>query len=772
MLKTLKTINAQSKEKFHVPTSVQQVLPIQDIWEDGIFQTGKTQYTASYSFSDINYLIAGLEERKKMYGLYQDLLGALGPGAIYKITTNNRSINMSTWAEKTLLKPRGDALDEYVAEYNNMLKEKISEAAGIEQEHYITVTVFKPNIQEARSYFNRIWPALQSAFGRLGSKLQPLNAIERLRIFHDFFRQGEDTLFHMNFNETYRRGHSPIDSICPSSFKNEADHIKIGTKFARVLFVSDYASYVSDDLIARLSELPRTMMISVDVISIPTEETATMLQQKRDGVESAIGKWQNRQNRNNNFSATIPYHLRRQQEEMEEFMDDVIKNDQGLNIVVMTIIHTADTLEQLNSDTDRINAIRDCKLLTATYQQLDGMVTSLPFGVCRIAAQRSLLTRCLAAISMPFRVQEIQDPGGIWYGVNALTRNLIICDRRKLQNQGAFILGVPGAGKSMIAKEQIIFLYLTTDDTILINDPEGEYSQIVRILGGTVVKIQAGGEHYLNAMDMESGYGEKGGIADKSEYIQTLFEQMTEAPLTAQEQSIIDRCVLLLYHTRSAESCTLTTLRELLLQQPEPESRSLALTLERFTAGSLDVFAHETNVDMSNRLISFDLSEMGKQLRPIAQLTITDILINRVNVNSRAGRRTHIFTDESQEFFRNDHSASFFDSAWRQWRKRNGYPTAITQNVSVLLDNEKSRAMLSNSETVVLLNQSDADQQRLSNIFQIPDEQIRYVRGAESGCGLLLYGDRRIPFINRFPSDLNLYDMMTTKPEEGFHGGA
>lgn len=417
------------------------------------------------------------------------------------------------------------------------------------------------------------------------------------------------------------------------------------------------------------------------------------------------------------------------------------------------------------------SAIRDCKLLPATYQQVDGLLTALPFGVCRIAARRTLLTRCLAAVSMPFRVQEIQESGGIWYGVNALTHNLIICDRRRLQNQGAFILGVPGAGKSMIAKEQIIFLYLTTDDTILINDPEGEYSRIVKKLGGTVVKIQAGGEHHLNAMDMESGYGEKGGIADKSEYIQTLFERMTDAPLSAQEQSIIDRCVIALYRTADNQPVTLSALRKLLLQQPEEESHALALTLERFTSGSLDVFAHETNVDMSNRLICFDLSEMGKQLRPIAQLTITDILINRVNVNSKSGCRTHIFTDEAQEFFRNDHTAGFFDSAWRQWRKRNGYPTAITQNVSVLLDNEKSRAMLSNSETVVLLNQSDSDQQRLSNIFQIPDEQIRYVRGAEPGCGLLLYGERRIPFINRFPKGLKLYDMMTTKPDEGFHGG-
>ena len=680
---------------------------------------------------------------------------------------------MQLWRETTLLKSRGDDLDPFVDDYNNMLQQMVEEADGIQQENYLTVTVFKSNVSEARAYFNRTWPALQSSFSRLGSKITQLNDVERLRIFHDFFRQGEEPYFQMDYRETMRRGHDFKDCFCPKGVAIHSDYLKIGDKYARVLFCAEYATYVSDDMIARLSELPRTMMVSVDVISIPTEETAAMLDQKRDGVESTIGKWQSRQNNNNNFSATIPYHLRRQREEMEQLMDDVNKNDQGLNVVTLTIVHVADSLEQLNNDTERLTAVRDCKLFPATYQQLDGLITALPFGPCRINAKRTLLTRCLAAVSMPFRVQEIQEPGGIWYGVNALTHNLILCDRRNLQNQGAFITGIPGSGKSMIAKEQIIFLSLTTDDTILINDPEGEYTEIVNALGGTVVRIQAGGEHYINALDIVQGYGEKGGIADKSEYIQTLFAQMAEGTLSAQEQTIIDRCVITLYAQaeQSGESVTLMDLRELLIHQPEKEGKRLALILERYTSGSLDMFAHQTNVDMSNRLISFDisgLSQKSQSLQSIAQLTITDILINQVNINSKSGRRTHIFTDEAQEFFKNRHSADFFDSAWRQWRKRNGYPTAITQNISILLENEKSRAMLSNSETVVLLNQSESDRKQLGEIFHIPDEQLRYVQNADTGCGLLLYGGHTIPFINRFPTNSKLYTIMTTRPDDGF----
>lgn len=767
-LKTLSMIDSQRKERFQVPKSVQDIMPVSFVWEDGIFQVGKTQFSASYCFTDINYLIAGASERRAMYDAYQDLLDALGPGAVYKITTNNRHVNMALWQKDNMIQHKGDVRDHYIDEYNEMLKEKVIEADGITQELYLTITAFKNTIDEARGYFNRIWSVLYGNFSRLGSHLHRMDAVERLRVFHSFFRPGEEETFHVNYWETLRRGHDFRDAFCPSGITKMDDHLKIGDKYVRSLFCIDYASYVRDDLISRLTQLPQSMMVSVDVISMPKDESAALLQNKRDGVEMNVTKWQQRQNSSNNFAAEIPYHMKVQREQMDEIMDDVIKNDQGLHIVTLTVVHAADSIEQLNADTERLKAIMDCTLMVATFQQLEGLITALPFGVNKLSAKRTLLTRCLAAVSIPFRVQEIQEKGGVFYGVNMLTHNLILCNRDNLQNQGAFILGVPGFGKSMIAKEQIAFIILSSEDTVFILDPEGEYTAMVRALQGEVIKIKAGDTDYINALDMCTGYGLKGGIADKSDYVQELFQQMSESPLSAQAKTIIDRCVLELYSR--GVTVTLMDLRELLLKQPEPESKALALTLERFTTGSLDAFAHETNVDLSNRLVSFDLSGLKPQLRKIAQLTITDFLTNQVNLGWQAGRKTHIFTDEIQTFFTNEHTAQFFDSAWRQWRKRGAFPTAITQNVSVLLENEQAKAMLSNSEIVILLNQAAADQQQLSQVFRLPDEQLHFVRNAEFGCGLLLYGGKTVPFINRFPVNTNLYKLMTTKPDEGFNG--
>ena len=322
----------------------------------------------------------------------------------------------------------------------------------------------------------------------------------------------------------------------------------------------------------------------------------------------------------------------------------------------------------------------------------------------------------------------------------------------------------------MFAKILITLLALSSTDHILINDPEGEYAPLVRELGGSVIQIKAGGKDYINAMDMED---DTGTLVDKTQYIQSLFAEMAETPLTSPEQSIIDRCTADIYTMamRNRKTYTLQDLRVQLLKQPEPEAKRLALILERFTTGSLDVFAHPTNVDTSNRIICFDLHQMQKTLRPAGQMAITNFLVNRVTANSRNGICTHIFVDEIQVFCRNEHSAEFFDNAWRQFRKRNCYPTAITQNVSVVLDSQATKAMLSNSEIVVMLNQSAPDRESLSREFQISDEQMNYVKDSEAGCGLLRYGKSIIPFEARFPTNTHLYRLMTTKPDEGFRGG-
>ena len=342
-------------------------------------------------------------------------------------------------------------------------------------------------------------------------------------------------------------------------------------------------------------------------------------------------------------------------------------------------------------------------------------------------------------------------------------------NKEKLLNQSAFVLGVPGSGKSFSTKELIVFLALATKDDILICDPENEYSALVKALGGEVIHIAAGSEDHINAMDMVEGYGDGGNpIIDKSEFVLSLFEQLDKRGLGPREKSIIDRCVGLVYreYQRGGKLPTLGVLREKLLEQPEEEAKELALSLELFTDGSLNAFAHKTNVDTTNRMIVYDIMDLGKQLKTMGLLVITDAMINRVTDNWRKGVRTHIFLDEFHVVFENEYSASFFNSAWRRFRKRNAYPTALTQNVEYLLDSVQASTMLSNSELVVMLNQAAQDRQKLAALLNISDEQMSYITNADAGCGLIKYGSALVPFVNRFPKDTKLYRLMTTKPTD------
>lgn len=415
-----------------------------------------------------------------------------------------------------------------------------------------------------------------------------------------------------------------------------------------------------------------------------------------------------------------------------------------------------------------------CQLAVLKFQQFDGLNTVLPIGTRRINAFRTLTTESLA-VFMPFKVQEVQDKGGIYFGENAISHNLIMCNKANLLNQSAFLLGVPGSGKSFSAKELIAFLILDTTDDVLICDPENEFGALAAALGketATVIHMAAGGKDRLNAMYMVDGYGENNPIVEKSQFIMSLVEQIDKAGVGPQQKSIIDRCTALVYQDaeRTGKPATLCDLRNKLLEQPEEKAKEIALSLELFTTGSLDIFGHESTVDLDKRIVVFDIHGLGEQLKPTGLLVITDTILNRVTLNWKKGKRTHIFIDEFHVVFENEQSGIFFNSAWRQFRKRNGYPTAITQNVEYLLDSVQASTMLSNSEFVVMLNQAFSDRAKLSKLLNISDEQMSYVTNADAGCGLIKYGSALVPFINRFPKDTDLYRLMTTRPGEGVFG--
>ena len=776
MIKTLRNLLKQDKERFVVPRGVQDVIPIKAIYDDGIFQVGRDKFSKTYKFSDINYAVASREDKEAMFLEYSELLNSLDSGATTKITINNRRLNRANF-EKTILLPlKGDALDEYREEYNRMLLDKATGANAIIQEKYITISVCKKNVEEARNYFARVGADLIAHFGRLGSKCVELEPDERLRIFHDFYRAGEETEFRFDIKETRRKGHDFKDFICPDSMEFTGDYFKIGERYGRVLFLREYASYIKDSMVAEMTDLNRNLMMSIDVIPVPTDEAVREAESRLLGVETNATNWQRRQNANNNFSAQLPYDIEQQRKEMKEFLDDLTTRDQRMMFSVLTMVHTADTKEQLDNDTEALLTTARkhlCQFGILKFQQLDGLNTAMPFGVRKIESFRTLTTESLA-VFIPFRVQDICHTNGVYYGQNVISKNMIIADRRQLLNGNEFILGVSGGGKSFTAKGEVINQVLAGNAAIIIIDPEREYSPLVRALGGEIINISATSPTHINAMDMNREYGDGANpVILKSEFIMSLCEQLIGGNnLGAVQKSIIDRCTASVYRTYqqnnyTGEVPTLQDFRAELLKQSEPEAQEIALAIELFTNGSLNTFAKKTNVDTDNRLICYDILDLGKQLMPIGMLVVLDSILNRITQNRAKGKNTFIFIDEIYLLFQHEYSANFLFTLWKRVRKYGAYATGITQNVDDLLQSHTARTMLANSEFIVMLNQASTDRLELAKLLNISDTQLSYITNVDAGHGLIKVGSSLVPFANKFPKNTKLYKLMTTKPGEG-----
>ena len=776
MLKTLKGMLAQRREAYHVPRSVQDLIPISTIYADGIFLCGK-MYTKSWQFTDINYSVASRPDQEHLFLTWSGLLNGLDIGAITKITGNNRRLNMAEFGKKLLIKEKDDSIRDLRNEMNQILYDKALSASGNMKEKYITVSIFRKSLDDARNCFRRIDAELKARFRALGSTCTEMDAIDRLKVLYGFYRYGEEEDFCFDLKDNMRKGHSFKDYICPDSIERHSDYLLVGKRYARTLYLKDYANYIRDDMVNELMSMNRSMMYSIDTIPIPTDEAVREVEKRLLGIETNAMNWQRRQNKNNNFSAVLPYDMETQRTETREFLRDLTTRDQRMMQSIFTMVITADTKEQLDQDTETILALARkhmCQLAVLKYQQTDGVNMALPFGSLFLYAFRTLTTES-QAVFMPFRVQEIQDQGGMYFGENAISHNLILCNKELLQNQSAFLLGVPGAGKSFLAKLMLLLIILSTDDEVIICDPESEYTQLIEAIGdiGAVFHLSAGGHDRLNAMYMVDGYGENDPVVTKSEFILSLIEQIDKRGVGPQQKSIIDRCIRDVYREAKelGTTPTLCTLREKLLSQPEPEAKDVALALELYTSGSLDIFGKQSNVDLNKRVVSFDIHGLGPQLKPTGLLVITDTILNRVSLNWKRGVRTHVLIDEFHVVFENDYSAQFFNSAWRQFRKRNAYPTANTQNVEYLLDSVQASTMLSNSEFIVMLNQAASDREKLGKLLNISQEQMSYITNAEPGSGLIRYGSSLVPFVNRFPKDTKIYKLLTTKPGEGAFSG-
>ena len=742
------------RDAFFVPRSVQKSIPIKRIYQDGVFQvSGK--FSKTWRFFDVNYAVASPEKQRELFMTYCSFLNSLPIGATAKITLFNRQLNQKDFGRTLLMPMQGDRRDRYRNEYNGLVLGKAAESNNLIQEKYITVSAEKKSVEEARAFFSRVGTDLTTGLSRMSSSVREITV-------NDF-----------------------RDCIAPDCNSFQKNHCELGDHVGRTLFLREYASFISDEMITELMDYPRNMMLSIDIIPVAMDEAVSDIRKRIMSVESDITRWQQRQNQNNNFTANIPYDLEQMRSETKEFMDDLMSRDQRMMLALVTLTHLADNLEQLDQDTEALQAIgraRGCQFNILRYQQEDALNTVLPLGLKRIDATRTLTTECTAVL-MPFKSQEIQDAGGIYYGVNAVSHNLIVCNRGNLLNGNGFITGVSGSGKSMAAKQEVSALALSTDHDIIIVDPEREYGELVRALGGEVITISAADPNgcHINALDLSEGYGDgREPLVMKSEFIMSLYEQLMGADkIEPQEKSIIDRSVGNIYReylkSYQGQPPTLKDLYDDLMKQVNPEAHRIALALELFTVGSLNVFSHQTNINTKSRILCFDIQDLGENLKSVGLLVMLDAIYNRVIQNRREGKYTHVYIDEIYLFFANgsgsghsitNYSSEFLYKCWKRFRKYGATLTGITQNVEECLLSNTARMMFANSEFLLMLNQATTDREQLARLLGASDTQMSYVDNALAGHGLIKVGGAIVPFANELPKNTELYRLMSTRPGE------
>lgn len=772
LIKTLAAANKSERVKVKVPRSVQQSIPIKRIYTNGIWEVGN-KHSRSWKLTDVNYIAASQETRESIFSAYCGALNSMPTDATAKITIVNHRLNPAEFERRILFPYKDDWLDHYREEANGIMKGRAAQSNNLVQERFVTLSIPKRKIEESKTYFRRAGANLQKTFARLDSGITPARNYDRLRVLHDFFRPGYEQYFDYDDYRFMRTGKDFRDLICPDSISFKRNHFEFGDKFGRVLFLRTYASFLTDDLISDLTEYARDLILSIDMIPVPTDEAVKEVESIILGVETDITRWQQRQNSKNNFTAEVPRTMEQKRENSRGFMDDLTQNDQRMIFSLITIVHTADSMEELDADTESLIAIGKehlCDISPARFQQEDGLNTALPYGLRRIHALNTLTTES-CAVAIPFRAQEIQDPSGLSYGINEVSKNPIVCDRKLLSSPHAFYLGISGSGKSMGMKSTIMNVALGTDDDIIIVDAEREYGTLARAFGGEVVEISPNSNHHLNPLEIPAGYEDENPVAQKSELIMSILEQqMGTGSISGSYKSIIDRCTANIYKPYlrgKAPAPLLSDWRNEVMRQPEPEARELALTAELITEGSLNVFAHASDVDMGNRIIVLDLYEMGDSLRKTALVVTLEAIQNRVMENRKRGKFTWVFIDEVYLYFKYHYSAEVLYKAWKRFRKYGGILTAATQNVEECLTSDTARLMFANSEFLMLFNQAATDRAELSALLHISDTQMGYVTDVEPGHGLMRVSGAVIPFDCTIPQDTELYRLMNTTPGRG-----
>ena len=760
------------------PHTAQQTIPYLQMFPDGICKVTEKKYSKSIAFEDISYQLAGNDDKNALFEGWCDFLNYFDATVSVQFSFINQGTQHSD-AEKAITIPeQDDAFNSIRTEYADMLKNQLAKGNnGLVKHKYITFAIEAESYTAAKTRLAQIETDVLNNFKVLGVSAKPMTGYERLKALHGVFHpEGEP--FRFSFDWLVPSGLSTKDYIAPSSFTfGEGRYFRIGRKIGAVSFLQILAPELNDRILSEILDLEMGVIVNLHIQSIDQTEAIKTIKRKITNLDKMKIEEQKKAVRSGYDMDIIPSDLATFGDEAKNLLQDLQSRNERMFLLTFLVVNIADTKRKLENDVFAAAGIAqkyNCALTRLDYQQEAGFLSSIPLGENHISIQRGLTTSS-TAIFIPFITQELFQQGtALYYGLNALSNNMILCDRKQLKNPNGLILGTPGSGKSFAAKREITNAFLITDDTIYISDPECEYSPLVERLHGQVVRLSPTSTQYINPMDINLNYSEDDNpLALKSDFILSLCELVIggKEGLQPVEKTIIDRAVRNVYRPfladpDPAKMPILGDLYDELLRQPEPEAAHIASALELYVSGSLNVFNHRTNVQLDNRLVCFDIKQLGKQLKKLGMLIVQDQVWNRVTVNRAEKKATRYYMDEFHLLLKEEQTAAYSVEIWKRFRKWGGIPTAITQNVKDLLASREVENIFENSDFVLMLNQAAGDRAILAKQLGISPQQMKYVTHTEAGEGLIFYGNVVLPFIDRFPKDTELYRVMTTKPEE------
>ena len=747
------------------------------MFPDGICRVTDSYYTKTVQFQDINYQLNQNEDKTAIFDSWCDFLNYFDSSVKFQLSFINMSANKDSYSKRISIPLRGDEDDSIRSEYTGMLRNQLAKGNnGLIKTKYLTFGIEANTLKAAKPRLDRIETDILNNFKRLGVKADSMNGMERLGVMHGLFHMDDQASFRFSWDWLAPSGLSPKDFIAPSSFEfRNGNSFGIGKKMGAVSFLQILAPELNDRMLADFLDMESSLVVTMHVQSVDQVKAIKTIKRKITDLDKMKIEEQKKAIRSGYDMDIIPSDLATYGTEAKKLLQDLQSRNERMFLLTFIVLNTADTKQQLDNNIFQASSIAqkyNCQLTRLDFRQEEGLMSSLPLGYNQIEIQRGLTTSSVA-IFVPFTTQELFQDGkeALYCGLNALSNNLIMVDRKSLKNPNGLILGTPGSGKSFAAKREIANVFLVTDDDIIICDPEAEYGPLVERLHGQIIKISPTSGDYLNPMDLNLNYSDdENPLSLKSDFILSLCELIVGGKdgLQPVEKTIIDRCVRLVYRKylgdpKPENMPILEDLYDELRKQDEKEAQYIATALEIYVSGSLNVFNHKTNININNRIVNFDIKELGKQLKKIGMLIVQDAVWNRVTINREARKSTRYYIDEFHLLLKEEQTAAYSVEIWKRFRKWGGIPTGITQNVKDLLSSREVENIFENSDYVYMLNQASGDRQILAKQLNISPHQLSYVTHSGEGEGLLFYGSVILPFVDRFPKDTELYRAMTTK---------